>query len=59
MFDEFYQVDELSSTKYRGAGLGLALVRDLLSLLEGEIDIDSDVGKGSTFTVKLPVEISG
>jgi signal transduction histidine kinase len=59
MFDEFYQVDELSSTKYRGAGLGLALVRDLLSLLEGEIEIDSDVGKGSTFTVKLPVEISG
>ena len=59
IFDEFYLVDELSSIKYRGAGLGLTLVRDLLSLLEGEIEVDSDVGKGSTFTIKLPVEISG
>jgi signal transduction histidine kinase len=58
MFDEFYQVDELSSTKYRGAGLGLTLVRDLLVLLDGEVSVSSDVGKGSTFTMALPVEIS-
>ena len=39
IFDEFYQVDEPASQKYRGAGLGLTLVRDLITLLDGEISI--------------------
>jgi signal transduction histidine kinase len=59
IFDEFYQVDELSSTRYRGAGLGLALVRDLLVLLGGEISLSSEVGKGTTVRFRVPVECVG
>jgi signal transduction histidine kinase len=56
IFDEFYQVDEPSSRKYRGAGLGLTLVRDLVVLLEGEVMIASDVGRGTTVTFEIPVQ---
>ena len=59
IFDEFYQVDELASTKYSGSGLGLALVRDLLVLLDGEIELSSEVGHGSTFRFDIPVEVVG
>jgi len=59
IFDEFYQVDELASTKYTGSGLGLALVRDLLVLLDGEIELSSEVGYGSTFRFDIPVQVVG
>jgi len=59
IFDEFYQVDSLSSNKYRGAGLGLALVRDLLNLLDGEMSLSSEVGRGTTVTFHVPVEVTG
>jgi signal transduction histidine kinase len=59
IFDEFYQVDELSSQRYRGAGLGLTLVRDLVVLLEGEIAVASEVGSGTTFTLTVPVQVIG
>jgi signal transduction histidine kinase len=55
IFDEFFQVDEPSSQKYRGAGLGLTLVRDLVILLDGEVLVTSDVGRGSRFTVRVPI----
>ena len=55
IFDEFFQVDEPSSRKYRGAGLGLTLVRDLLVLLDGEVSVNSDVGRGTTMTFEIPV----
>jgi signal transduction histidine kinase len=56
VFDEFFQVDEPSSQKYRGAGLGLTLVRDLVVLLEGEVMVSSDVGRGTTVTFSIPVQ---
>ncbi|MCZ6464528.1 MAG: HAMP domain-containing sensor histidine kinase [Proteobacteria bacterium] len=56
IFDEFFQVDEPASTRYRGAGLGLALVRDLLVLLDGEISVSSEPGRGTTVTFRLPVK---
>ena len=56
IFDEFYQVDESESQLYRGAGLGLTLVRDLVSLLDGELSIESDIGRGTRVTVSLPVQ---
>jgi signal transduction histidine kinase len=59
IFDEFYQVDELASTKYRGSGLGLALVRDLLRLLDGGITLSSEVGGGTSFTFRVPVQVLG
>jgi len=59
IFDEFYQVDVLSSNKYPGAGLGLTLVRDLLSLLGGEISLSSEIGLGTIVTFCVPVEVVG
>ena len=54
IFDEFFQVDEFSSHRYRGAGLGLTLVRDLLVLLGGECAVDSEPGQGTKVTFSVP-----
>ncbi|MEE9606221.1 MAG: HAMP domain-containing sensor histidine kinase, partial [Myxococcota bacterium] len=59
IFDEFFQVDDSQSRKYDGAGLGLTLVRDLVKLLEGEMSISSDAGRGTTVTFQLPVQTVG
>ena len=56
VFDEFFQVDGGTSRKYAGAGLGLALTRDLVALLEGEVWIQSDAGKGTTLGFRIPVQ---
>jgi signal transduction histidine kinase len=55
IFDEFRQVNGSMSRSYGGMGLGLALVRKLASLLQGEITVVSQVGQGSVFTVALPL----
>jgi signal transduction histidine kinase len=57
LFDEFFQVDDAASARYRGAGLGLTLVRDLLVLLDGEIELESEVGVGTRVTFRLPVSV--
>jgi len=54
-YDEFFQVDVGHSSKYRGAGLGLTLVRDLLILLEGEIELESEAGQGTRVLFRIPV----
>lgn len=55
VFDEFRQVDSSSRREYGGTGLGLAIVRKLVLMMGGNIRLKSDVGKGTTFTVLLPL----
>lgn len=63
IFDRFYQVDSSTTRRFGGAGLGLSLAKELVSLHEGDILLDSAEGRGSTFTVRLPSadvrEVSG
>jgi len=57
IFDEFRQVDMSTTRKYGGTGLGLAIVRRLAQLLGGDITVASEEGKGSQFTVTIPMEL--
>lgn len=58
IFGLFTQGDESSTRKYGGTGLGLTLSRRFCQLLGGSIAVDSQVDRGSTFTVRLPAEVS-
>ncbi|CUN73280.1 sensor histidine kinase [Clostridium disporicum] len=55
IFERFAQVDKSTYRKKEGSGIGLSLVKSLVELQGGSINIDSEINKGSTFTVKLPI----
>jgi signal transduction histidine kinase/ActR/RegA family two-component response regulator len=55
MFDGFFQADASLNRRHGGAGLGLAVCRDLSALMGGSIEAVSELGGGSTFTVRLPL----
>ena len=57
IWDEFYQVDDRASARYRGAGLGLTLVHDLITMLEGDSMLTSEPGVGTRLEFSLPVAV--
>ncbi|MFN2377502.1 MAG: PAS domain S-box protein [Candidatus Binatia bacterium] len=59
LFVEFQQLDSSSARRYPGTGLGLALTRKIVELQSGRIDVESEFGSGSCFTVILPHALGG
>lgn len=55
VFERFYRVDESRSRQPDGAGLGLAIIKSICKAHSGEIEVESALGRGSTFRVRLPV----
>jgi signal transduction histidine kinase len=54
LFERFYRVDEARSGQTGGNGLGLAIAQEIVRLHEGEIRVQSEIGKGVTVSVRLP-----
>jgi signal transduction histidine kinase/ligand-binding sensor domain-containing protein/DNA-binding response OmpR family regulator len=55
LFDRFYQVTESKNHKYSGTGIGLSLVKSLVEIMYGKIEVKSEPGSGSEFIVTIPV----
>lgn len=58
LFDRFYQVGGQKGRSFEGSGIGLALVKEIVRLHGGSIDVDSEPGRGSRFTVRIPFGIA-
>jgi signal transduction histidine kinase len=54
IFDEFYRAANVKELRTEGTGLGLSLVKRIVELYQGQVDVKSELGKGTTFTVSLP-----
>jgi signal transduction histidine kinase len=55
LFEEFSQADKTTAQRFGGTGLGLAITRKLARMMGGDVTVASEPGKGSVFTVRLPV----
>lgn len=55
VFERFYRTDRARQTRSSGSGLGLAIVKEIVDLHDGTVSVQSEMGKGSTFTVRLPI----
>ena len=58
VFDKFYQVSDEIEIKYGGSGLGLTIVKEIIERMNGVIDVNSKIGYGTTFTVRIPLKTS-
>ncbi|MGH1484683.1 MAG: response regulator [Cellvibrionaceae bacterium] len=58
LFDSFSQVDASTTRKYGGTGLGLAIAKQLCKLMNGDINVSSNLGGGSTFTFSIELQVS-
>lgn len=56
IFERFYVIDKSRSRKLGGTGLGLAIVKHIVALHKGSVYVESSLGKGSTFTIRLPLK---
>ncbi len=57
IFDRFYQADSSYTREAEGTGIGLALVKELTDLMNGNIEVESELGSGSSFRIVLPMEL--
>lgn len=57
IFNRFYQVDGTTTRSGEGTGIGLSLTRELVQLMGGKIEVESQMGKGTTFTIQLPFQV--
>ncbi|MCV7279952.1 SpoIIE family protein phosphatase [Mycolicibacterium flavescens] len=55
LFERFHRIDNVRARSNEGSGIGLALVKELIELHSGSIDVDSTEGAGTTFTIRLPI----
>jgi signal transduction histidine kinase len=58
LFQAFSQVDSTATRRYGGTGIGLAITKQFCQIMGGDIRVDSEFGKGSTFTIRLPADVS-
>lgn len=59
IFERFYQIEDTISRRHGGLGLGLALVKQIVEVHQGTVEVISQLGQGSTFTVRLPIITGG